>query len=254
MSHPTTQAEPGGTPGACLVIGAGIGVGGAIARAFAARGHTVCLTRRPRNLDQVEALAEEIRAEGGRAHAYGVDARSEDEMVALFDRIEAEVGPLEVVVFNIGANVRFDIRDTTARVFTKVWEMACFAGFLAGREAARVMVPRGRGTILFTGATASIRGREGFAAFAAAKHGLRAVAQSMARELGPQGIHVAHVVVDGAIDGAFTRSTREDVQTLLDQDLILKPEDIAANYVWLHRQPKSAWTHELDLRPWSETW
>ncbi|WP_372070132.1 SDR family NAD(P)-dependent oxidoreductase (plasmid) [Tistrella mobilis] len=250
MSHPTTQAAPG----ACLVIGAGIGVGGAIARAFADRGHEVCLTRRPRNLDQVEALAAEIRAGGGRAHAYGVDARSEDEMIALFDRVEAEVGPLEVVVFNIGANVRFDIRDTTARVFTKVWEMACFAGFLAGREAARVMVPRGRGTILFTGATASIRGREGFAAFAAAKHGLRAVAQSMARELGPRGIHVAHVVVDGAIDGAFTRSTREDVQTLLDQDLILKPEDIAANYVWLHRQPKSAWTHELDLRPWSETW
>jgi NAD(P)-dependent dehydrogenase (short-subunit alcohol dehydrogenase family) len=254
MSHPTTQAESGTTPGACLVIGAGIGVGGAIARAFAARGHAVCLTRRPRNLDQVEALADEIRAEGGRAHAYGVDARSEDEMVALFDRIEAEVGPLEVVVFNIGANVRFDIRDTTARVFTKVWEMACFAGFLAGREAARVMVPRGRGTILFTGATASIRGREGFAAFAAAKHGLRAVAQSMARELGPRGIHVAHVVVDGAIDGAFTRSTRADVQDLLDRDLILKPEDIAANYVWLHTQPKSAWTHELDLRPWSETW
>ena len=175
-------------------------------------------------------------------------------MIALFDRIEAEVGPLEVVVFNIGANVRFGLTETTARVFTKVWEMACFAGFLAGREAARVMTPRGRGSILFTGATASTRGREGFAAFASAKAGLRVLAQSAARELGPKGIHVAHIVVDGAIDGVFTRANRTDVETLLAQDRILKPDDIAANYVALHRQPRSAWTHELDLRPWTETW
>jgi len=241
--------------GACLVVGVGDGVGSAIARAFAAEGYEVCMTRRARHLDQLEALAAEIRAAGGRARAFGIDARDEAETVALFDTIEREVGPLEVVVFNIGANVRFDIVDTTARVFTKVWEMACFAGFLAGREAARVMTPRGRGTILFTGATASVRGREGFSAFAAAKHGLRAVAQSMARELGPKGIHVAHVVVDGAIDGVFTRETRGDqVEALLAADRILKPEDIARNYVWLHRQPRSAWTHELDLRPWTETW
>lgn len=238
----------------CLVIGAGDGVGGAVARRFAAEGHPVCLTRRARHLDQLEALAEDIRAEGGEAHAFGVDARSEEETAALFDRIEREIGPIGVTVFNIGANVRFDIRDTTARVFTKVWEMACFAGFLAGREAARVMVPRGRGSILFTGATASLRGREGFAAFASAKHGLRALAQSMARELGPEGIHVAHIVCDGAIDGVFTRSRVEDVGELLDNDLILKPEDIAENYLMLHRQPRSAWTHELDLRPWRESW
>ena len=188
------------------------------------------------------------------AHAYGVDARSEDEMNALFASIERAIGPLEVVVFNIGANVRFGIRETTSRVFTKVWEMACFGGFLAGREAANVMVPRGRGTILFTGATASVRGRDGFAAFAAAKHGLRAVAQSMARELGPQGIHVAHVVIDGAVDGVFTRENRTDVEGLLAGDEILKPEDIAAAYVNLHKQPRSAWTHEIDLRPWRESW
>ena len=143
--------------GACLVVGVGDGVGGAIARAFAAQGYTVCMTRRPRHLDQLEALAATIRDGGGRARAYGVDARQEGEMVALFDRIEAEVGPLEVVVFNIGANVRFGFVETTAQVFSKVWEMACFAGFLAGREAARVMTPRGRGSILFTGATASVR-------------------------------------------------------------------------------------------------
>lgn len=242
------------TKGVCLIVGVGDGLGSALARAFAAEGHIVCLTRRPRNLDSLQALATSIGEAGGLAHAFGVDARSEDEMTALFATIERDIGALEVVVFNIGANVRFGIRETTTRVFTKVWEMACFSGFLAGREAARVMVPRGRGSILFTGATASVRGRDGFAAFAAAKHGLRAVAQSMARELGPQGVHVAHVVIDGAVDGVFTRENRTDVEGLLEQDLILKPDDIAAAYVNLHKQPRSAWTHELDLRPWRETW
>ena len=238
----------------CLVVGAGPGVGAAVARAFAREGLIVCVTRRARNLEELESLAVSIRADGGKAHAFGVDAREEAEMIALVDRIEAEIGPLEVVVFNIGANVRFSAVETTARVFTKVWEMACFAGFLAGREAARVMTPRGRGTILFTGATASIRGREGFSAFAAAKAGLRAMAQSLARELGPKGIHVAHVIVDGAIDGVFTRQNRPDADDLLAQDRILKPEEIARNYVWLVDQQRSAWTHELDLRPWSESW
>lgn len=242
------------TKGACLVVGVGDGVGSAIAKAFAAEGYTVCMTRRPRHLDQLEVLASEIRSGGHDARAFGVDARQEADMIALIDRIEAEIGPLEVVVFNIGANVRFDLTETTAQVFSKVWEMACFAGFLTAREAARVMTPRGRGTILFTGASASLRGKEGFSAFASAKAGLRAVAQSAARELGPKGIHVAHVVVDGAIDGVFIRSMRGEVDDLLDQDLILKPADIAANYVHLHNQPRSAWTHELDLRPWSETW
>lgn len=243
-----------GGSGVCLVVGVGDGLGSALAKAFAADGFTVCMTRRARNLDALKEVEAEIRASGGVAHAYGVDARSEEEVVALFETIERNVGPLEVVVFNIGANVRFGIRETTARVFTKVWEMACFAGFLAGREAAKAMVPRGRGTILFTGATASVRGREGFAAFASAKHGLRAVAQSMARELGPQGIHVAHVVIDGAVDGVFIRSNREDVDDLLARDEILRPADIAQSFVALHRQPRSAWTHELDVRPWKESW
>ena len=240
--------------GVCLIIGAGDGLGGAIAKAFARDGHPVCIARRARHLEQLDVLASEIRAQGGIAHTFGVDARTETDMIALFDDIEARIGPLEVVVFNIGANVRFGLIETTARVFTKVWEMACFAGFLAGREAARVMVPRGRGSILFTGATASLRGREGFAAFAAAKAGLRAIAQSAARELAPMGIHVAHIVVDGAIDGVFTRSNRTDVQALLSEDRILKPDQIATNYVWLHGQQRSAWTHELDLRPWTEHW
>ena len=242
------------TKGACLVIGAGDGVGGAIARAFALDGYETVITRRARNLDQLEALAAGIRAEGGTVHARGVDARSEEETIALFAEIEREIGPLEVVVFNIGANVRFGIEETTARVFSKVWEMACFAGFLAGREAAKVMVPRGRGTILFTGATASLRGRDGFAAFAAAKAGLRALAQSLARELGPKGIHVAHVICDGSIDGVFSRQNIPDLERRLAEDRVLKPADIAQTYLDLHRQRRSAWTHELDLRPWSENW
>lgn len=238
----------------CLIVGAGDGVGSAIARAFAREGLAVCVTRRPRHLDKLESLVAAIREDGGEAHAFGVDARDEAEMIALIDRIEAEIGPLAVVVFNIGANVRFPITETTAQVYSKVWEMAALAGFFTGREAARVMTPRGKGTILFTGATASTRGGSGFSAFAGAKAALRQLAQSMARELGPQGIHVAHVVVDGMIDGTFARSIAPDIQTLLDEDAILKPDEIAKNYVWLHNQQRSAWTFELDLRPWKETW
>jgi len=234
-----------------IVVGAGDALGGAVARRFAQEGFDAVIVRR--NAEQLEPLAAAIRAAGGRAHPFGVDARKEDEMVALFDRVEAEIAPIEACVFNIGANVRFPIGDTTARVFLKVWEMACFGGFLAGREAARRMTPRGRGTIIFTGATASVRGREGFAAFASAKHGLRALAQSMARELGPQGIHVAHTIIDGAIDTAFIRDNFPDRYALKDQDGILNPEHIADAYWGLHAQPRDAWTHELDLRPWMES-
>jgi len=238
----------------CLIVGAGDGVGSAIARAFAREGLAVCITRRARNLEPLEAVAASIRAEGGEAHAFGVDARDEAEMIALVDRIESDIGPLQVVVFNIGANVRFPVVETTAQVYSKVWEMAALAGFFTGREAARVMTPRGQGTILFTGATASTRGGAGFSAFAGAKAALRQLAQSLAREIGPRGIHVAHVVVDGMIDGTFARSIAPDIQTLLDEDAILKPDEIARNYVWLHNQQRSAWTFELDLRPWKENW
>ena len=238
----------------CLIVGAGDGVGSAIARAFAREGLAVCITRRARNLEPLEAVAASIRADGGEAHAFGVDARNEAEMIALVDRIESDIGPLQVVVFNIGANVRFPVVETTAQVYSKVWEMAALAGFFTGREAARVMTPRGKGTILFTGATASTRGGAGFSAFAGAKAALRQLAQSLARETGPKGIHVAHVVIDGMIDGTFARSIAPDIQTLLDEDAILKPDEIARNYVWLHNQQRSAWTFELDLRPWKETW
>ncbi|MTI50440.1 MAG: SDR family oxidoreductase [Alcanivorax sp.] len=239
------------TAPAILVVGAGDATGGAIARRFAREGFIACVTRRSE--EALTPLVERIRGEGGQARGFGCDARDEDQMRTLVDTIEAEVGPLEVVVFNIGANVNFPIRDTTARVYRKVWEMAAFAGFLTGREAARVMVPRGQGTILFTGATASLRGGRGFSAFAGAKFALRALAQSMARELGPEGIHVAHPVIDGAIDTAFIRDNFPDRYALKDRDGILDPEHIADAYWALHQQPRDTWTHELDLRPWMET-
>ena len=235
-----------------LVIGAGDATGGAIARRFAREGFTACVTRR--NADKLAPLVARIEREGGKARAFGSDARKEEEMVALIDTIEREVGPIEVAAFNIGANVRFPIRETTARVYFKVWEMGCFGGFLMGREVAKVMVPRGRGTVLFTGATASLRGSAGFAAFSGAKHALRALAQSMARELGPQGVHVAHVVIDGAIDTEFIRSNFPERHALKDRDGILSPDAIAEAYWQLHLQPRSAWTHEMDLRPWLENW
>ena len=237
---------------AALIIGAGDATGGAIARRFAREGYTACVTRR--SVDKLAPLVERIQAEGGQARAFGSDARDEAAMATLVQTIEAEVGPIEVAVFNIGANVRFNVTDTTERVYRKVWEMGALAGFLMGRDVAKAMLPRGRGTILYTGATASLRGGVGFAAFAGAKHALRALAQSMARELGPQGIHVAHVVVDGAIDTAFIAQNFPEQYSLKDRAGILNPDHIADNYWHLHQQPRSAWTHELDLRPWMESW
>jgi NAD(P)-dependent dehydrogenase (short-subunit alcohol dehydrogenase family) len=235
-----------------LVIGAGDATGGAIARRFARQGFTACVTRR--TAEKLAPLVARIESEGGKAHAFGSDARREEQMVELVAGIEHDIGPIEVAVFNIGGNVRFPIRETTVRVYSKVWEMCALGGFLMGREAAKVMVPRARGTILFTGATASVRGGSGFAAFSGGKHALRALAQSMARELGPEGIHVAHVVIDGAIDTEFIRSNFPERAALKDRDGILDPEAIAETYWQLHCQPRSAWTHEMDLRPWIEKW
>jgi NAD(P)-dependent dehydrogenase (short-subunit alcohol dehydrogenase family) len=237
-----------------LVIGAGDATGGAIARRFARGGYTACVTRR--SLDKLQPLLEQIRSGGGRAEGFASDARKEEEVIALVEQVEATVGPIEVLVFNIGANVPSSILEETARRYFKVWEMACLGGFLNGREVAKRMVARPgdghRGTIIFTGATASLRGSANFAAFAGAKHALRALAQSMARELGPRGIHVAHVVVDAAIDTEFIRCNFPQRYALKEQDGIVNPEHIADSYWYLHSQPRDAWTHELDLRPWSE--
>ena len=238
------------------VIGAGDFIGSAIARKFAAEGYTVFAGRR--TADKLAQLKADIQSGGGKCEARALDARKEEDVIAFLSEADKHA-PLEVCVFNPGANVNFPILETTERVFRKVWEMACYGGFLTGREAARLMLPRGKGTILFTGATASLRGGKGYTAFASAKFGLRAVAQSMARELGPQNIHVAHLIIDAGVDTAFVRERikargGDDALKNLKPDQLMNPESIAKAYWFLHSQERDAWTFELDVRPFAETW
>jgi NAD(P)-dependent dehydrogenase (short-subunit alcohol dehydrogenase family) len=243
------MADPAGS---VAIVGAGDFIGAAIARRFAAEGCHVHGGRR--GGEKLKPLEAEIAASGGRFTGHTLDARSEDAIAAFLDAAEASA-PLEACIFNIGANVNFPLLDTSERVFRKVWEMACYAGFLTGREAARRMLQRGSGSIFFTGATASMRGGKGYAAFASAKAGLRAVAQSMARELAPQGIHVAHLVIDSAVDTAWVRDRiGAERAASLQPDTLMNPGSIAEVYWQLHRQPRDAWTHEMDLRPFGEVW
>lgn len=235
----------------CLVVGAGDFLGAAVAQRFAQEGFHAVATRRRGDL---QGLVRAIEAEGGRATGIHSDARDEDQVLELIERVERDIGPIDVAVFNVGGNVRFQVLDMTARVYRKVWEMCAFAGFLVGREVARRMLSRGRGTILFTGATASLRGAAGFAAFAGGKHALRALAQSLARELGPQGIHVAHVVIDGPIDTEATRKLFPEWFAGRPADGVMQPEEIAEIYWQLHRQPRSAWSFEADVRSYLEPW
>jgi short-subunit dehydrogenase len=259
-SAPTSQPSPS-HKGVCLVIGAGDATGGAVARRFAREGYIACVTRR--SVDKLQDLKSQIESAGGTCHAFGSDARVEEEVIALVEKIETEIAPIQVLVFNIGANSPNSILTETSRRYTKMWEMACLAGFLTGREVAKRMVAREvptssilgvphKGTIIFTGATASLRGSAGFAGFSGGKMALRALAQSMARELGPMGIHVAHPIIDGAIDTEFIRTQFPQRYALKDQDGIVNPEHIADAYLMLHQQPRDAWTHELDLRPYME--
>lgn len=239
-----------------IVIGVGAerGLGAAVCRRFAAGGyHVLVAGRTPARIDEVAAA---LRAQGGSAEAMVTDATREADVVALFDRAAAPLaglGPCDVVVFNAGNNARIDFRETSVEDFEAFWRVGCYAGFLAGREAARRLAPLGRGTVLFTGASASLRGRPGFAHFAAAKSGLRMIAQSMAREFGPQGIHVAHVVVDGGIDGERLRARFPALVEERGAEGLLDPDAIAETYWQLHCQPRSAWAHEVDLRPFRES-
>ena len=238
------------------VIGAGDFIGAAIAKRFAAEGFVIFAGRR--NADKLAPLVADIEASGGSIVARGLDARKEEDITAFLREADAHA-PLQVCIFNVGGNVNFPVLDTTERVFRKVWELACYAGFLTGREAARLMLPRGGGCIFFTGATASMRGGIGYAAFASAKSGLRAVAQSMARELGPKNIHVAHLIIDAGVDTAFVRERikqQAGPQALenLEPDQLMNPASVAEAYWQLYRQPRDAWTFELDLRPYREVW
>jgi len=241
---------------AAAVVGAGDYIGSAIAERFAAEGYRVFGGRR--HGDQLGALKAKIEGAGGRFEGRSLDARQEDRVAAFMTEADTDQ-PLEVVVFNVGANVNFPILETTERVFRKVWEMACEGGFLTGREAARRMLERGSGSIFFTGATASVRGGTGYAAFASAKAGLRAVAQSMARELGPKNIHVAHLIIDSGVDTAFVRdriiaARGAEALEQLEPDTLMDPASIAEAYWRLHQQTRDGWTFELDLRPFGETW
>jgi NAD(P)-dependent dehydrogenase (short-subunit alcohol dehydrogenase family) len=238
------------------IIGAGDFIGAAIAKRFAAEGFVIFAGRR--NAEKLKPLVADIEAAGGAIVARELDARKEDDIAAFLTAADAH-GPLEVCVFNIGANVNFLLLETTERVFRKVWELACYAGFLTGREAARLMLPHGKGCIFFTGATASVRGGIGYAAFASAKSGLRAVAQSMARELGPKNIHVAHLIIDAGVDTAFVRERIKqrggaEVLENLAPDQLMNPASVAEAYWQLYRQPRDAWTFELDVRPYGEVW
>jgi NAD(P)-dependent dehydrogenase (short-subunit alcohol dehydrogenase family) len=242
--------------GVVMLVGAGDAIGAAVAKRFAEGGYKVCIARR--DAAKSKTLVDALTAEGHAVHAFGVDARQEAEVQSLFARVEETIGPIEVCLFNAGSNVNKPLLDTTEKLFFKAWELACYAGFLVGREAARYMLKRGRGTMLFTGATASVRGGKGFAAFSSAKFALRAVAQSMARELGPKNIHVVHLLIDAGVDSEAIHQ-RMKAATGIDAkeippDSLTKTSSIAEAYWFAHHQSKDGWTHELDLRPAVEKW
>jgi NAD(P)-dependent dehydrogenase (short-subunit alcohol dehydrogenase family) len=224
-----------------LIVGVGPALGAALARRFAGDGMAVALAAR--KTGTVEALAKEI---GGKA--YACDATEEDQVEALFEAVGTDLGAPDLVVFNAGTFSMMSVLETPADHFEQSWKINCLGGFFVGRAAAAAMRAKGSGTIIFTGATASLRGGARFHNLAVGKFGLRALAQSMARELGRENIHVAHVIIDGVIDTERGRAMMKDA----GPDGLLAPDAIAANYLHLHRQPRSAWTHELDLRPWAE--
>ena len=236
-------------PPIALVAGVGDGLGRAAARRFARAGHTAVLVARKE--ERLRRIAEEIAAEGGRAVVKPTDLRFEDRVKALFDDV-ASLGRLDAVVFNAGAQHRQSFLDIEPAMFEKVWRLGCHAGFMVGRAAAKQMAAHRKGTIIFTGATSAIRGGAEFTAFAAAKAGLRSVAQSMARSLGPHGIHVCHVIVDGVIDMPAIHERFPELAASLPDDGMLEPDAIAETYYALHCQDRSAWTLEADLRPWCE--
>ncbi len=239
------------TSDVAVIVGAGSGLGAAIARRFLKSGARVAVSSR--NQGKLDAVAAACAADTGTdpsmITAIACDAQNEAAVADLFARVEKDVGPVTTAVYNAGAWFNTSIIEMPADMYEKVWRLSAFAGFLVGREAARCMLNRHAGTILFSGATASMRGGNGFAAFAGGKFALRALAQSMARELGPDGIHVAHVVIDGRIDSDRTRERFGEAPA----DTMLNPDDIADAYYQLHAQPKNAWTFELDLRPSTET-
>ncbi|MBH79822.1 MAG: hypothetical protein CMQ49_04840 [Gammaproteobacteria bacterium] len=235
-----------------LVIGAGVATGGAVARRFAREGYIACMARRKG--DRLEALVEEIEQAGGRAHGFSCDATEEDQVIDLIDGIERDIGPIEVACYNAAVGAGHSITEFPTETYERVWRINTLGAFIMGREVSKRMVERGRGTILFTGATSALRGKAGLAAFAGSKHALRALSESMARELFPKNIHVAHIIIDGPIDTPLIRRSMPQVFEERPEDGVLAPDDIAETYWSVHCQPRSAWLHETQLRPWVEPW
>lgn len=246
----TTKSEAA-RKGAAIVIGVGAesGLGAALARRFAREGLHVTIAGR--TAERLERVAAAIVADGGAVATKPADATSEADVAALFDAADHH-GGLELVAYNVGNNIAASAQDTTPELFERLWRQNAYGGFVVGREAARRLAARGKGTILFTGATASLRARPPFLAFAAAKAALRAVAQGLAREYGPRGVHVAHIVVDGVIAGEYAATNFAEYARSKGPDGVLAVDDIAEAYWELHRQKRSAWTHEMDLRPYKE--
>lgn len=245
--------------GVCLVFGAGSGIGAGIARRFARGGYTVCLVRR-KDRDKLEALAAEIRGLGVPAHAHLCDGTRENDVTDLIDTIENSIGPIEVAVYNLGANVGDrPIQALDARVFTRAWQLGALGAFLVGKAVSKHMAARGRGTLIFTSATAAVRGNQGQAAHSAAMMGRRGVAMSFAHELAAAGVHVAHVVIDGIVDSPDTlgKFFPEQFQRMRDEKGphggIVEPDKLSETYWHLHVQDRCAWTFELDVRPWTDT-
>ena len=236
-----------------IVVGAGAsnGVGGALSRRFAREGHHLIVCGRTE--ERVQSLASEIVDAGGSAEGFRLDVTSEGDQDALFQHASA-LGPLAGVLFNAGNNAIIPFSDLSSEQFEQFWRVGCFGAFLTAKRAMPILVEQGRGSLFFTGASGSMRGRPGFAHFAAMKAGLRMLAQSLAREYGPKGVHVAHVVIDGVIDGDVLRRRFGDYLKGLGEDGALSPDAIADAFWALHSQHRSAWTHELDLRPFKETW
>jgi NAD(P)-dependent dehydrogenase (short-subunit alcohol dehydrogenase family) len=229
-----------------LVAGAGQGLGKSVAKRFAREGYAVALAAR--NKERLSSLAQEIGAS-----PFPTDLTNEGDVASLFRNVEVKLGAIEAVAFVAATRVQGPFAELSAADFENVWRQSCLSGFLVGREAARAMLPRARGSVIFTGASGSTRGRADFAAFAAAKGGLRFMAQSMARELGPKGIHVATVLIDGAIASERMWRDYRDRMEKLGADGALQPDAIAETYWQIHSQSRSAWTHEVDLRPWKES-
>jgi NAD(P)-dependent dehydrogenase (short-subunit alcohol dehydrogenase family) len=252
MTNKSDDKSNAGANKVVLVIGAGVATGGSVAKRFAREGFIACMARRQG--EKLEGLVREIEEAGGQAFGYSCDATQENQVVELVERIERDVGPIEVACYNAAVGASHSITEFPADDYERVWRINTFGAFVMGREVSRRMVERGRGTILFTGATSALRGKARLAAFAGSKHALRALSESMARELFPLNIHVAHIIIDGPIDTPLIRRRMPQVFEDRPEDGVLAPDDIAETYWTVHCQPRSAWLHETQLRPWVEPW